>query len=93
MFLWDHGKFKKFIQLIKNQKKRGYNSYFEAAMDMPLDRIIPIRQKYLNTVDARREELMRLPVSTVLQDKRAFQEFSQIHQLSTATLSTPPSDK
>ena len=36
VFLWEQGKFKQFLQLIKNREKNGYDSYFEATMGMPI---------------------------------------------------------
>jgi len=32
MFLWEQGKFQRFLQLIQQQKKDGYESYFERQL-------------------------------------------------------------
>ena len=79
VFLWEQGKFKEFLHLIQTQEKNGYNSYFEAAMEMPIDRIVPLWQSYLNTIDGRRSQIMRLPTSIILPDKPAFQKFNEIY--------------
>jgi len=77
VFLWEHGKFKQLLELIKKGEKSGYNSYFEAAMEMPMDRIIPLWQDYLDKIEARRHEILCLPPSTILPDAAAFQRFVQ----------------
>lgn len=79
MFLWEQGKFKQFLQLIQKREKNGYDSYIEAAMGMPIDRIIPLWQDYLNKIVARRSEIMRLPLSSILPDEPTFQNFIQAY--------------
>ena len=79
MFLWEQGKFKQFLQLIKRREKLGYDSYFEAAMAMPVDRIIPLWQDYLKKVASQRGEIMRLPASTVLSDELNFHKFAEFY--------------
>jgi len=75
MFLWQHNKLQRLLQLIQKRQKNGYRSYFEAAMEMPLEQIIPLWKRYLTDVARRRNEIMRLPPSTVLRDEGAFQTF------------------
>jgi len=75
MFLWQQGKFKRFLEFVKSEDKNGYKSYFEAAMGMPEDKIVPLWQAYLNDIAARRSEIMRLPPSAVFPDKETFQHF------------------
>src|ERR1700687_1886915 len=36
VFLWEQGNFRRFLRLIAAKDQRGYPSYFEAAMEMPL---------------------------------------------------------
>ncbi len=94
MFLWEQGKFKQFLQLIQKREKNGYDSYFEAAMEMPIDRIVPLWQNYLNGIAAQRREIIRLPSSTVLADGPTFQKFVEfygipaINQLKNSQLET-----
>ncbi len=81
VFLWEQGKFKQFLQLIKNREKNGYDSYFEAAMGMPIDRIVPLWQGYLNKIAVQRREIMRLPPSIILPDEPAFQKFAEFYEI------------
>jgi hypothetical protein len=75
VFLWEQGKFKRFLNLIKNRQKDGYDSYFEAALEMPVERAVPLWQNYLERIENQRNEIFRLPVSTVLSNKEAFKGF------------------
>lgn len=81
MFLWEQGKFKRFLDLIKSGERNGYKSYFEAAMDLPLDKIIPLWAEYINTISKKRDEIMRLPPSTILDDKTSFEKFSTKYRI------------
>ena len=76
VFLWEQGKFKRFLQLIKDRNKNGYNSYFEAALEMQIDKIIPQWQIYLKQVEVDRNKIYLLPKSTVFQDEAAFNKFT-----------------
>ena len=82
VFLWEQGKFKRFLELIQKGQKDGFNSYFEAAMEMPLERIEPLWRTYLNDVSVREREIMRLPSSTVLKDELTFQRFARVYGVS-----------
>lgn len=88
MFLWEQGKFKRFIQLIEKGEKNGYQSYFEAAMEMPVERVLPLWQSCLRAVAADERQIMRLPPSTILDDERAFRTFKVLHELKVAPLTT-----
>src|SRR5690348_5314586 len=83
LFLWDQGRFRRFLNLIATNDKRGYKSYFEAAMEMPLERIIPLWQSYLLGIERRRAAILSLPLSTVLDSEEAFNSFAQINNLAT----------
>jgi len=78
MFLWQQGKFQRFLQLIQKREKNGYGSYFEAALEMPVERVIPLWKSYLNDVAARRNAIMRLPPSTIVKDEPTFKEFTRV---------------
>jgi hypothetical protein len=52
IFLWEQGKFKQFLDLVKRREKNSYDSYFEAAMGMPIGRVIPLWQDYLARIAA-----------------------------------------
>jgi hypothetical protein len=79
MFLWEQGKFQRFVKLIEAKEKHGYGSYFEAALEMPLDHALPLWQTYLNDVAAQRSKLLLLPPSEIYRDERLFRGFQLIH--------------
>jgi hypothetical protein len=76
MFLWRQGRFKRFLQLVATREKNGYPTYFEAAMEMPIERILPLWQDYLNNVATKRIEIMLLPASTIFNSHAAFRGFA-----------------
>jgi len=81
VFLWQQGRFKRFLQLIATREKNGYPTYFEAAMEMPIERILPIWQDYLNNVATKRSEIMTLPGSTIFNSQAAFRGFAMNYGL------------
>jgi len=83
LFLWQQGKFRRFLKLIAANDNRGYTSFFEAAMELPLARIIPLWQNFLVDVERRRAATLSLPVSTVFDSEGAFQSFAKLHSIST----------
>jgi len=83
LFLWEQGRFKRFLKFIADDDKRGYSSYFEAAMDLPLERMIPLWQKYLLDVERRRDAILALPLSAIFHNEEAFQSFAKLHSIST----------
>lgn len=72
VFLWQQGRFKRFLQLIAGRQKHGYSTYIEATMEMPVERILPLWQDYLNDVSAQRSRIMTLPASTIFDSQAAF---------------------
>jgi hypothetical protein len=85
IFLWEQGKFKQFLDLVRKREKNGYDSYFEAAMEMPIGRVIPLWQDYLARIVARRSEILRLPVSATLPNEEAFHKFAASYGISVAS--------
>jgi hypothetical protein len=85
IFLWEQGKFKQFLDLVRKREKNGYDSYFEAAMEMPIARVIPLWQDYLARIVARRSEILRLPVSATLPNEEAFHKFAASYGISVAS--------
>jgi hypothetical protein len=79
MFLWEQGKFHRFVRLVEAKEKNGYASYFEAAMEMPLDRVLPLWREYLDAVAEQRSRLMQLPASEIYTDESMFRRFRIIH--------------
>jgi hypothetical protein len=70
------GKFKQFLDVVKTREKHGYESYFEAAMGMPVAKVIPLWNEYLNRIAVRRAEISRLPLSAILPNEEAFNKFT-----------------
>ncbi len=81
MFLWEQGRFKRFLNLIAAHDHAGYPTYFEAALQMPIEKILPLWQDYLNAVAARRTKIMLLPVSQIFENEAAFQNFATTNGL------------
>jgi hypothetical protein len=82
IFLWEQGKFKQFLDFVKRREKNGYDSYFEAAMEMPIGRVSPLWQDYLARIVARRAEILRLPLSAAQPDEAAFHRFAASYGIS-----------
>ena len=77
MFLWKQGKFKRMLSLIeKGVPPPGYTTWFEAAMEMDVEKATPLWQAYLNEVATQVPQIMKLPVSTVLPDEAAYSAFA-----------------
>ena len=82
VFLWQQGRFKRFLNLIATHDKAGYPTYFEAAMEMPIEKILPRWQDYLDDVAAHRTKILLLPASNILDDQTGFESFVKAHDIS-----------
>jgi hypothetical protein len=82
VFLWSQGRFTRFLKLIAARDLAGYPTYFEAAMETPVEKILPIWQSYLNEVSARRAKVLLLPRSQIFADKAAFESFAKANDIS-----------
>jgi hypothetical protein len=82
VFLWQQGRLKRFLTLIATHDKAGYPTYFEAAMEMPVEKIIPLWQDYLNDVTTRRTKILHLPASSIFDDGTAFTNFVKANDIS-----------
>ena len=81
MFMWKHKKFKPMLKLIENGvPPEGYQTWFEAAMEMKVDEVLPLWQAYLKEVAATRQVFL-LPLSTVLPDEESYKKFVEQHGL------------
>jgi hypothetical protein len=81
VFLWEQGCFRRFLTLIARHDKAGYPTYFEAAMGMQVEQILPLWQNYLDRAAARRTEILSLPLSTICDDETSFWNFATAHGL------------
>jgi hypothetical protein len=86
VFLWQQGRFKRFLQLIAARKKDGYPTYFEAAMELPIERVLPLWKDYLKDVSAKADKVMRLPGSTVFTNQAEFKSFALTRDLPMETV-------
>src|SRR5439155_24823079 len=93
MFLWEQGKFQRFLQLIQQREKHGYDSYFEAPLELPIERVLPPWKRYLIEVAARRSQVLRLPPSAILPDEPTFRKFIRFYQVPVENLKTEQSGK
>jgi hypothetical protein len=82
VFLWQQGRFKRFLNLVAKHDKAGYPTYFEAAMEMPVEKILPLWQDYLNGVVAQRTKILFLPPSSIFDDENSFEIFVKINDIS-----------
>ena len=81
MFLWDQGKFKRFLAAIAAKDRGGFNTYFEAAMGESIDQTILKWQAYLKNVEGERSAIMRLPSSVIFPDEASFRNYASAHKL------------
>jgi hypothetical protein len=82
VFLWQQGRFKRFMNLIAAHDKAGYPTYFEAAMKMPLEKILPFWQAYLNDVVTHRLKNLSLPLSQIFENESTFEGFVKANNIS-----------
>lgn len=82
MFLWQQGRLRRFLRLVAADNRLGYPTYFEAALGMPMVKIVPIWQIYLESIERNRAEILSLPLSTVLSNKAEFDAFVKMHRIS-----------
>jgi len=82
VFLWQQGRLKRFLNLIAARDKAGYPTYFEAAMEMPAKKILPLWQNYLNDAAAHRAKILLLPASKIFDDQAGFESFVKANHIS-----------
>jgi len=82
VFLWQQGRFKRFLNLVAAHDKAGYPTYLEAAMEMPKEKILPLWQAYLDDVATHRANNLSLPPSQIFNDQTAFENFVKANGIS-----------
>jgi len=75
VFLYQHGKLKTFLELIKKGDKKGFRTYVEAAFDKPMYEISGDWQTYLSAIYAKRDQISKLPPSTYFKTAQEFAAF------------------
>lgn len=81
VFLYQNGKMRRFIELVKANDKKGFNTFFEAAFEKNLEEIKPMWEEYLKKVYAERENILKLPPSGVFETKGQFDKFMKSFSL------------
>jgi hypothetical protein len=81
IFLYTHGMLKKYINLIKNNKKNGYNTFLEAAFNLQMYEIEPLWTQYLKDVYNSRSTIQMIPASEVFETKEEFNKFMEDNNL------------
>jgi hypothetical protein len=59
-----------------------YPTYLEAAMEMPIEKILPLWQAYLDNVSANCAKNLSLPASQIFNDQTAFENFVKTNGIS-----------
>ena len=90
VFLWRQGRFPRFLQLIARQERAGYATYFEAAMGLPLNEVIPLWRNYLAEIAAHRAEIYELPASAVFDDRESLVAFMRANHVPAADGASSP---
>jgi hypothetical protein len=75
VFLYQRGRLRSFLDLVRNGAKNGYATYFEAAFGRRLSELEPEWQKYLANVYARRQQIYNLPLSSYFESQQEFLQF------------------
>jgi len=81
VFIYQHGKFKPFLDLIKKGNKRGFPTYVEAAFNKPLNEIEVEWERYLSNIYANRDRIYRLPSSTYFKTEQEYSAFEKANFL------------
>lgn len=75
VFLYQRGKLRSFLDLVRNGDRKGSENYLEAAFGGRLPDLEPEWQKYLATVYARRQQIYNLPLSSYFRSRQEFLQF------------------
>ena len=70
------------MNIIAAHDKAGYPTYLEAAMNMPIEQILPLWQTYLNDVVTYRTKNLSFPISQIFDNKTAFEDFVRVNNFS-----------
>jgi hypothetical protein len=77
VFLYQRGRLRPFLDLVRNGDRNGHASYFEAAFGKRLADLEPEWQKYLASVYSRRQQIYSLPLSSYFESKQEFLQFER----------------
>lgn len=76
VFLHRRGKFKRFLELVQADDRRGYRTRLEAAFEKPLNEIENDWQRYLQEIENNRQQIMRLPSSHIYDTPEQYRQFA-----------------
>ena len=77
VFIYRRGKFKPFLDLIREGNKKGYQTYVEAAFGRPMSELATDWRAYLQETYAKRAQIDRLPSSRYFSSKQEFLDFER----------------
>jgi len=75
MFLFKHGQLKNYIDLCRTQNKRGFNTYFEAALQRRIPELNSDWYTFLKTEQAQSSKIKEIPSSSFFESKARFDQF------------------
>lgn len=81
VFLYQHGKLKKYMELVSSNRKNGYNTFIEAAFEKRMSQLIPEWKQYLQEVNNRRFQILSIPVSDIFDSKEQYERFMKARSL------------
>jgi len=81
VFLFEHGKWRKFLDLLKLGDKKGYETFVEAAFEQPLAELETQWRNYLRRIQNNKDQIYRIPLSTVLETEAEYRHFAKQHGL------------
>ncbi len=85
-FLLERGKLKRYLDLGQLQLKGKYDTYVEAAFDLPAAELDPFFSNYIKNLAKRLPAVTAYPVSAILPNQAAFRLFIKKHKISLAGL-------
>jgi len=76
MYLHQRGKFKRFLELVQADERRGFRTHLEAAFEKPLNEIEDDWQRYLLEIESSRQQIMKLPSSQLFDTPEQYRQFA-----------------
>jgi hypothetical protein len=74
VFMYEQNKWEKYFDLVRNNSKDGYDTFFEAAFEMPLNKITPLWKEYLNLVEKNKDIIFQIPPSQMFKSKSMYEK-------------------
>jgi len=74
VFMYEKNKWGKYIELVKNNDKNGYNTFIEASFEKPISEIKKDWKIYLLKVQRNKDLILETPPSQIYNSKEEFEE-------------------